>query len=132
MVGKTGAARVALMTGCPVIPIAQWGAQEILSPYGKRPHLLPRHVSHVHAGPPVDLSGYAARPLDTATLREATETIMSAITVLLEEIRGKKAPEIRWNSREHGQPRTGNPNRRDDGRLERGGWDRATGREGTE
>src|SRR5919112_3409307 len=27
MVGKTGAARVSLMTGCPVIPCAQWGPQ---------------------------------------------------------------------------------------------------------
>ena len=30
MVGKTGAARLALTTGAPVIPIAHWGAQEIL------------------------------------------------------------------------------------------------------
>ncbi len=29
MTGKTGAARIALMTGCPVIPIANWGAQEV-------------------------------------------------------------------------------------------------------
>jgi len=35
MVGKTGAARLALTTGVPVIPIAHWGAQEIL-PYGTR------------------------------------------------------------------------------------------------
>ena len=33
MVGKTGAARLALVTGVPVIPIAHWGAQVIL-PYG--------------------------------------------------------------------------------------------------
>jgi 1-acyl-sn-glycerol-3-phosphate acyltransferase len=131
MMGKTGAARVALMTGCPVIPIAQWGAQEILSPYGKRPHLLPRHVSHVHAGPPVDLSGYRERPLDTATLRDATETIMSAITVLLEGIRGEKAPERRWDPRGHGQPRTGNPNRHDGGRQGRDGEGRSTQRGGT-
>jgi 1-acyl-sn-glycerol-3-phosphate acyltransferase len=109
MVGKTGAARVALMTGRPVIPIAQWGAQEILPPYGKRPHLLPRHSSHVHAGPPVDLSAFAGRPLDVPTLRAATETIMSAITVLLEGIRGERAPAPRWDPRGHGQPRTGNP-----------------------
>ena len=33
MRGKTGAARIALATGCPVIPIGQWGAQEILPAY---------------------------------------------------------------------------------------------------
>jgi 1-acyl-sn-glycerol-3-phosphate acyltransferase len=42
MVGKTGAARLALTTGAPVIPIAHWGAQDIL-PYGsKKPKLWPR------------------------------------------------------------------------------------------
>jgi len=122
MAGKTGAARVALMTGCPVIPIAQWGAQAILAPYGKRPHLLPRRTSHVHAGPPVDLSAFAGKPLDTPTLRSATEEIMAAITVLLEGIRGRTAPQQRWNPREHGEPKTGNPHR--------GGTARGAGREG--
>ena len=27
MTGKSGAARIALETGCPVIPVGQWGAQ---------------------------------------------------------------------------------------------------------
>src|ERR1051326_5220332 len=31
MAAKTGAARIALTTGCPVIPVAQWGPQEILA-----------------------------------------------------------------------------------------------------
>ncbi len=35
MRGKTGAARVALSTRCPVIPIGHWGVQELLPPYGK-------------------------------------------------------------------------------------------------
>ena len=26
--GKSGAARIALETGCPVIPVGQWGAQD--------------------------------------------------------------------------------------------------------
>ena len=30
MEGKTGAARIALRTGCPVVPIGQWGAQELM------------------------------------------------------------------------------------------------------
>ena len=62
MVGKTGAARLALTTGAPVIPIAHWGAQEIL-PYGtKKPHLFPRKTVRMAAGPPVDLSAYAGQP----------------------------------------------------------------------
>ena len=63
MVGKTGAARLALTTGAPVIPIAHWGAQDIL-PYGtKKPHLFPRKTVRMAAGPPVDLSAYAGQRL---------------------------------------------------------------------
>jgi 1-acyl-sn-glycerol-3-phosphate acyltransferase len=35
MVAKTGVARLALATGVPVIPVAQWGTQDIL-PYGTK------------------------------------------------------------------------------------------------
>lgn len=109
MIGKTGAARVALTTGAPVIPIAQWGVQEILAPYGVVPHLLPRRTVHVWAGPPVDLSAFAGsdRP-DAATLRAATDVILDAVTALLEQIRGAQAPDRRWDPREHGQARIGN------------------------
>jgi len=111
MVGKTGAARIALATGCPVIPIAQWGQQEILAPYAKRLHLLPRHTVHVWAGPPVDLSAFAGAPADSATVRGATDAILDAIAALLEQIRGEIRPAQRWDPRQHGQPVTGNPKR---------------------
>ena len=45
------------------------------------------------AGPPVDLSGLYDRPQDAATLREATERVMSAITALLADIRGETPPD---------------------------------------
>src|SRR6202012_4283939 len=58
MVGKTGAARLALTTGAPVIPIAHWGAQEIL-PYGtKKPHLFPRKKVRMGAGASEDTSAH--------------------------------------------------------------------------
>jgi 1-acyl-sn-glycerol-3-phosphate acyltransferase len=107
MVGKTGAARIALATRCPVIPVAQWGPQEILAPYTKRPHLFPRKTMHVLAGPPVELSDLYDRPLSAEVLREATERIMTAITVQLEQLRGEKAPAVRFDGREHGLPPTG-------------------------
>jgi 1-acyl-sn-glycerol-3-phosphate acyltransferase len=113
MVGKTGAARIALSTGCPVIPIAQWGAQEILPPYAKRPHLLPRHTVKVLAGPPVDLSAFADGPAsDVGRLRAATDAVLDAITGLLTELRTGTPPAQRWDPRRHGQSRTGNFRRR--------------------
>lgn len=107
MVGKTGAARLALSSGVPVIPVAQWGPQLILPQYSKRLHPFPRKKVSVHAGPPVDLSDLAGRPQDAAVLTEATERIMAAITALLEEIRGEKAPAVRHDMRKVARSRPG-------------------------
>jgi 1-acyl-sn-glycerol-3-phosphate acyltransferase len=107
MVGKTGAARIALATRCPVVPVAQWGPQELLEPYAKSPRLFPRKTMQVSAGPPVDLSDLYDRPLTGAVLREATDRIMAAITTELEKLRGEKAPLERFDSRRHGLPETG-------------------------
>lgn len=111
MVAKTGAARLALATGVPVVPVAQWGPQSILSPYARFPRLLPRKTMHVVAGPPVDLSDLRGRPLEPVLLREATARIMDAVTALLEPLRGEPAPQVRFDSRQHGLPPTGNPRR---------------------
>ena len=92
MVAKTGVARMALDTGYPVIPVATWGAQEIL-PYGsKKVHLRPRRMVRMLAGPAVDLSAYADQPLSRDVLRAATATIMADITGLLAQIRGEAPP----------------------------------------
>jgi 1-acyl-sn-glycerol-3-phosphate acyltransferase len=92
MVGKTGVARLALVTGAPVIPVAHWGAELIL-PYGsKKPSLFPRHLVKMLAGPPVDLSAYAGRPLGREVLRGATAAVMADITALLAQLRGEPAP----------------------------------------
>jgi len=117
MTAKTGAARVALTTRCPVIPVAQWGPQEILAPYAKGLHLFPRKTMRMIAGPPVDLSDLYERPLSAAILREATDRILDAITRQLETIRGEKAPATRFDSRVAGVPEIGNPQKRRRGRT---------------
>jgi 1-acyl-sn-glycerol-3-phosphate acyltransferase len=110
MVGKTGAARIALTTGCPVIPVAQWGPQDILAPYARRPKLFPRKVMRMNAGPPVELSDLSGKPLTPTVLREATDRILGAVTALLEDIRGEQAPTTRYDPRAHGVADIGNPN----------------------
>jgi 1-acyl-sn-glycerol-3-phosphate acyltransferase len=92
MVARTGAARAALATGSPVIPIAHWGAQRILPYGGFHPHLLPRTTVKVAAGPPVDLSAFEGKPMTAQLLREATEVIMRDITGLLAGLRGETPP----------------------------------------
>jgi 1-acyl-sn-glycerol-3-phosphate acyltransferase len=111
MLGKTGAARVALETGAPVIPVAQWGPQEVLAPYGRSLRLFPRKTMKLRAGPPVDLSEFSGRPIDTELLRAVTEKIMQSLTALLEQIRGEQAPPVRFNPRAAGLPVVGDPRR---------------------
>ncbi len=96
MVGRTGVARMALETGVPVIPIAQWGAHRLLGNYAKVPHLIPPKRITVVAGPPVDLDEFRARlrdgRLDTDTLRGATDRIMATLTTMVADIRGETPP----------------------------------------
>lgn len=108
MVGKTGAARVALTTKAPLIPVGMWGPQEVLAPYATKPHLFPRKTMHLKAGPAVDLGDLYDRPMDQTVLRGASDRIISAITALVEELRGEPAPAERFDSRKAGLPPTGN------------------------
>ncbi|WP_309134073.1 lysophospholipid acyltransferase family protein [Cellulomonas sp.] len=92
MVARTGVARLALTTRAPVVPIAQWGPQDLLPRYGKVLRAVPRKKVTVVAGPPVELDDLYDRPQDSATLREATARVMAAITRQLEQVRGEQAP----------------------------------------
>jgi 1-acyl-sn-glycerol-3-phosphate acyltransferase len=97
MAGKTGAARLALRTGCPVIPIGQWGAQELM--YGPQihfPKLLPRKTLRMLVGDPVNLDDLRGQPVTAATLDAATDRIMDAITALVAELRQQHPPELRF------------------------------------
>ena len=93
MQAKTGIARLALLSGAPVVPVAQWGAEQILDSYRtKGLHLLPRHTVHVVAGPPIDLSEFVGKELTSEVLRGATDAIMAVLTRMVEDLRGEKAP----------------------------------------
>lgn len=95
MSGKTGALRLALETGAPLIPIAQWGAHEVIPPYDKAFRLLPPKVMRVTAGTPLDIDDLRGQPVTRELLEVGTDRLMDAITHLLEGIRGERAPEQR-------------------------------------
>ncbi|GAB7037240.1 MULTISPECIES: lysophospholipid acyltransferase family protein [Catenuloplanes] len=91
--GKTGAARLALITGAPVIPVAQWGGHELI-PYDGRAATNARAVLHdlrrrpvvrVGFGTPVDLTGLAADVPGDA--QRATDRIIDAIAATLAPLR---------------------------------------------
>jgi 1-acyl-sn-glycerol-3-phosphate acyltransferase len=112
MRGKTGAARVALQTRCPVIPVAQWGPQRILGPYATWPDLFPLKTMQVRAGAPVPLEDLYDQAMTRQVLARATARIMRAIAAELQVLRGGTPPEELWDPRQHGQSTMGRPHQR--------------------
>jgi 1-acyl-sn-glycerol-3-phosphate acyltransferase len=90
--GKTGVARMAALTGAPVLPVAQWGAHAVLpytTPVGLTRSLLRalrhRPVVHVRFGTPVDLTGLTGTA--GAQAMQATRLIMEGIDDTLAHLR---------------------------------------------
>jgi len=99
MEGKTGAARLALESDVPVIPLAQWGSDGFM-PSHKRgfPFVFSgRHVFRAIAGDPIEFSDLRAKPLSKEVLEEATRRIIDAITAQVAVLRGEPAPTQRWD-----------------------------------
>jgi 1-acyl-sn-glycerol-3-phosphate acyltransferase len=107
MRGKTGAARLALVTGAPVVPVANWGAERIFDPRTSRLNIRPRTPVTVTAGRPIDLSRWSGATPNRAVLVEMTEAIMQDISALLGEVRGEQPPAILFDR----QARTGEDGR---------------------
>jgi 1-acyl-sn-glycerol-3-phosphate acyltransferase len=104
MQAKTGVARLALLSGAPIVPVAQWGAQEILGA-SKRIRLLPRRTIRIRAGEPISPEafarftedGAAAEQPSRAALRALTAEVMQRIRVELAAIRGETPPAAIWD-----------------------------------
>ncbi|TDC84329.1 1-acyl-sn-glycerol-3-phosphate acyltransferase [Micromonospora sp. KC606] len=90
--GKTGAARLALASGAPIVPVAHWGSHEVL-PYrapkgmlrGITRALLRRPVIRVRFGDPLDLRDLS--PGAPGVARLGTDRIIDAITDTLVPLR---------------------------------------------
>jgi len=77
--GRTGAARLALESGVPVVPVAMIGTDAV-QPVGR---LLPsvRRVG-IRFGPPLDVARYVGREDDRFVLRAVTDDVMRALMAL--------------------------------------------------
>lgn len=95
---KTGAVRLALRTGAPIIPLAMDGAHEVI---GDRAHLvrtlrnlvLPPEVRTL-VGPVVSVEALVAARggvADEATIRAVADDVMTVLIDLVEELRGQVA-----------------------------------------
>jgi len=92
MSGKSGAVNVALSANVPLIPVAQWGAQEIMAPYQKKINLFPIKTVKIIAGKPLDLDDLRGRPIDSEILKIGTARLMREIANLLGQLRGEAPP----------------------------------------
>ena len=104
MRGKTGAARLALATGAPVIPIANWGAERVFDPRTHKLRLRPRTPVSVTAGKPIDLSRWTGEAPSRPVLDQMTDAIMLGIRDLLTDIREGDPPPLYRPPGRRGKP----------------------------
>ncbi|MEV6969707.1 lysophospholipid acyltransferase family protein [Hamadaea sp. NPDC051192] len=83
--GRSGMARLALITGATVVPVAQWGSHEVIPYADILPNLARavwrdirvRPTVKVHFGTPIDLSGLD--PAVRGDVQRATDRIIAAL-----------------------------------------------------
>ena len=75
--GHTGVARLALRTGCPIVPTGVQGSLEVQPPDAKVPNVF-RKV-RVRFGRPIDVTRYLDRADDRLVLRQITDEVMYEI-----------------------------------------------------
>jgi 1-acyl-sn-glycerol-3-phosphate acyltransferase len=97
MQARTGVARLALTTDAVVLPVAQWGPQQVHDYHTKKLRMRLRTPAEYLVGEPVDLSAQralvrAGQPLSVELLRETTDLIMTRVRDELAGIRNEPAP----------------------------------------
>lgn len=97
--GRTGVARLALATGAPVVPVAQWGTHDVM-PGRRLTWPRPGQRIRIVMGDPVPLADLAGRDDDATALREATDRVLAAVTALVAELRDETPPDGVWDARE--------------------------------
>jgi 1-acyl-sn-glycerol-3-phosphate acyltransferase len=89
MAAKNGVARLAALTGAPVVPVGQWGAQLLftrgkLGPFRRGIRVVER------VGPPIDLG--LAPDATLTEVNQAKDKVMAAIAALVAESREGWSP----------------------------------------
>ena len=94
--GKTGAARLAVATDAPIVPVAMWGNEKIWPRSSRLPkvgELLFRRPVHVKIGESMQLKLSAGGADDKAAYRRLTAKVMDCIASLLpDEVRSPPPP----------------------------------------
>lgn len=87
---KTGAARLALRTGAPLIPMSHWGLDAVMPVGAKVPTPKPGNRIEVLVGDPIDYSDLAD---DRAGIAALSERITAHVALGVARLRGVELPE---------------------------------------
>jgi 1-acyl-sn-glycerol-3-phosphate acyltransferase len=86
--GKTGVARLALMSGVPVLPVATWGGQYVWRRSGRDSLKFGRPI-WVVAGEPLDLAASGVDPEDRDGTQALTDEVMDSLAAIVDDIRAR-------------------------------------------
>ncbi|MGP5051353.1 MULTISPECIES: lysophospholipid acyltransferase family protein [Brachybacterium] len=109
MRARYGAARLALETGAPLLPIASWGGRALWPVGSPLPRPRPGRRLQVRVGEPFTVSHLEGESTQQAAIR-STEELMARITTLLGEIRDEQPPAVPHDGRtDTHRPEVGRP-----------------------
>lgn len=91
--GKTGAVRLALQTGVPILPVATWGGQYVWRKAGRQSLAFGRPI-WLRAGEPIHLGRREDADADAQEVRALTNELMVRLTELVDDL-GSGYP-ARW------------------------------------
>jgi 1-acyl-sn-glycerol-3-phosphate acyltransferase len=106
--GRTGAVRLALDAGCPIVPVAQWGAHRLVTREHRssltrrlrflgrlRPNRVPRRPTvTVIVGEPITAAQLREMAGPERDLKAATDLVMHQVRLLLGRIAGDDLPDL--------------------------------------
>jgi 1-acyl-sn-glycerol-3-phosphate acyltransferase len=95
MAGKTGAVRLSLASGVPIVPMASWGSQAVWQKSGRGSLAFGRPI-WTKAGPPIDLSEHREAADDRGVLRELTDRVIAELGALVADLRARYPK--RWST----------------------------------
>jgi 1-acyl-sn-glycerol-3-phosphate acyltransferase len=84
--GKTGAVRLSLASGAPILPVATWGGQYVWRKDGRQSLAFGRPIL-LRAGEPIDPRAAIGQDADPSAVRALTDELMDRLSALVAGLR---------------------------------------------
>jgi 1-acyl-sn-glycerol-3-phosphate acyltransferase len=94
--GKTGAVRLSIATGIPILPVATWGGQFVWRKSGRQSLEFGRPI-WVAAGEPIDPTERLEGEPDGRAIRASTNVLMAELGAIVDDLRDRYP--ARWTPR---------------------------------